>query len=411
MKFDTVIIGGGLSGLMCGIRLQSNGAKCAIVSAGQSALHFSSGSFDLLNRLPDGTPVEQPAEAVGSLPAAHPYSLLGRKFTHYAHMARETLAQCGILVRGDMERNSLHLTPMGTLKPSWLTLADFDTYRSAGEFRGKTVRILNFAGFLDFNTAFVAEAFESCGARCSIGSLTIAEIDRLRVNPTEMRAVNIARVLDRPEVFGRFVEMVKRHAAEADTVVVPATFGLDSTEQTGQLREAVPTATAVPTMPPSVPGIRTQQQLRRAFERLGGIFMPGDTVVEAEIGENRVRKVRTANHGEVALQADNYVLASGSFFSKGLVAGMRRIAEPLFDLDVTFDADRTAWYDPRFFHRQNYLSYGVAVDEEFRARKQGRTIGNLYVAGSVLGGFDPIREGCGAGVAMLTALHVADKMK
>lgn len=226
-----------------------------------------------------------------------------------------------------------------------------------------------------------------------------------------MRAVHIARVLDRPEVFGRFLEMVKRHAAEADTVVVPALFGLDSEEPVRQLREAVPAAAPIPTMPPSVAGIRTQQQLRRAFERLGGLFMPGDTAIGAEIREDRVRQIRTANHGEVALQADNYVLASGSFFSKGLVADMTRIAEPLFDLDVAFDTDRTAWYDPHFFHRQNYISYGVAVDEEFRARKQGRTIENLYVTGSVLGGFDPIREGCGAGVAMLTALHVADKMK
>lgn len=411
MKFDCIIIGGGLSGLVCGISLQRKGARCAIVSTGQSALYFSSGSFNLLNRLPDGTPVSDPEQSVGKLPDEHPYRLLGDDFARCAHRAGEFLSACGVPVEGDSRRNLFHLTPMGTMKPTWLTLADFRACDSAKRFDGKRVRILNFEGFLDFNTSFIAEALESNGAECLLESLSLPEVDRLRHNPTEMRAVNIARVLDRPDVFGRFVEQLRSHSAGVDALLVPAVLGLDSVRPVEQLRQLLPAVEAVPTMPPSVPGIRTQQQLRRTFEELGGTFMAGDTVVGAGIKGQRVEWVRTVNHAEVTLQAGNFILASGSFFSRGLVADMSRIREPLFDLDVRSGASRGDWYDPRFFHRQDYLSYGVVADGSLHACKQGRAFENLYVTGSVLGGFDPIHEGCGAGVSILTALYAADQIK
>ena len=107
MRFDVIIIGGGLAGLTCGLRLQKNGKKCAIISAGQSAMHFSSGTFDLLGKLPDGTEVENPSAAIASLGKDHPYTVLGsEKVMKYAKEAPAFLESCGLKVSGSAEKNS-----------------------------------------------------------------------------------------------------------------------------------------------------------------------------------------------------------------------------------------------------------------------------------------------------------------
>ena len=413
MKFDNIIIGGGLAGLACGIRLQKAGRKCAVVSAGQSAMHFFSGSFELLGRMKDGSQVENPLQAIGELGAEHPYSLIGKdKVAALAESAKELLKSSGVAVAGDASANSWRITPTGERKAAWLTVDYFATLASKDEKIGEKALIVNILGFMDFNTKFLADSFERQGTVCRIVSVKLEEMERLRKNPSEMRASNIARVMDRDEVRARFVSQVSQLISDEDVVVLPAVFGLKDASVPQKIREDLKVRTIfVATMPPSVPGIRAQMALRAEFERLGGRFFMGDTVVDAEYdSEGNVVSVGTSNFGDIRLYADNFVLAAGSFFSKGLIATPENIYEPVFGLDLIFDEKREDWFDRNFWDRQNYISYGAKTNTAMNAFRNGKPVSNLYVAGSILGGCNPLYEGCGGGLALLTALCAAESI-
>lgn len=413
MRFDTIIIGGGLAGLVCGIKLQKAGKKCAIVSAGQSAMHFSSGTFDLLGRLPDGTPVESPLEAVASLPEEHPYSVLGvEKVTRYADEAKEFLNSCGVKVTGEASRNSWRITPTGERKPAWLTLGDFTSLESKEEKVGDKVLIVNILGYLDFNTKFLADSFEKQGTECRIVSLKLEEMERLRKNPSEMRATNIARVMDRDGIWEKAAVQIKAMIKDEDTVILPAVFGLKDGSVVEKLRESIGRKTMfVATMPPSVPGIRAQMTLKAEFEKAGGRFFLGDTVIEATCHDNgNIKNVATVNFNDIRMEADNFILATGSFFSKGLIATPEKVYEPIFGIDLTYSEGRENWFNTNFWNRQNYISFGAKVDSDLNASVDGKKIENLYAIGSVIGGTNALYEGCGGGVAIITALAAADRI-
>lgn len=411
MKYDTIIIGGGLAGLICGLRLQKAGQNCAIVSSGQSALHFSSGSFDLLGRLPDGTIVDKPLEAMESLGENHPYSIIGKeKVAAYAAEAPKMLKDLGIGVTGDASANSWRITPTGERKPSWLTLDDFTPLASRDSKIGDKILIVNILGYLDFNTKFLADSFEKQNSVCRISSIKLDEMERLRKNPSEMRASNIARVMDREEVWTKAAEQIKGMVKDEDTIVLPAVFGLKDPSVPEKIRKSIGVKTMfVATMPPSVPGIRTQMTLKAEFEKAGGRFLLGDTVTDAVFGQDgKIESIETANFGDLRMYADNFVLATGSFFSKGMIATPEKVYEPVFGIDLTFGEKREDWFDRNFWNRQDYISYGAKVNSSLNPSIDGMTINNLYVAGSLLGGSNTLYEGSGGGIAIISAMAAAD---
>ena len=412
MKFDNVIIGGGLSGLLCGIALAREGRHVACIAAGQSTLHFSSGSFDILGYDGDGQVVMSPFEAMRSLDATHPYHIVGvENVPLLATQALRIFTESGLTGHGGVAHNHFRLTPIGSLRPTWFTLDDYLTVSSPESFPYRKVLLVNVPGFMDFPMSLITEGLKRLGAEVETAMVSVPSLKHRRQSPSEMRSANLAKVLARDKKLQQIAARINKVATEVEAVIMPAIVGLDTQEAVTFIRSRVQKPLHfISTLPPSVPGVRVQTLLRKHFVNLGGTYMLGNTVRGGCIEDGRLRYVETSLLPDERLEADDFVLATGSFASDGLKANYERVYEPVFDLDVTAPADRTQWVSPSVFDDQPYMYYGVRVNGSMLVQKDGQTISNLYAAGAVLGGHNAAMLADGAGVDMVTALRVAQQI-
>lgn len=411
MKFDTIIIGGGLAGLTAGIRLLEAGKRVAMVSSGQSALHFCSGSFEMLGTLPDGSHVDKPLEAVDSLPESHPYRRIGRKrLKQLAEEVKPFMEKAGLHLVGSHDRNSWRISPLGLFRPAWLTLSDHLSVESPDRLPFSKAAIINIYGYIDFYPQYLASGLHRHGVKSIISTYDTDATRLLRKSTTEMRSSTIARAMT-PEAIDQMAAELNSKSADCDAILTPAVLGLYGDEDVTRLRSQVTRPVYfIPTIPANVPGVRTQLQLRERFQRLGGEYFLGDTAVRGEFKNGRLHRLYTCNLGELPIEADTFIFASGSFFSQGLMASMERIYEPVLGLDVNVRGGRTQWYDKDLYAPQPYMSSGVTVDDGFHPYLEGRAVDNVFAIGSLLGGANTLKEQSGAGVAITTALHVADSI-
>ena len=409
MRMDTVIMGGGLSGLSCGIALAKRGKRVAIVSSGQSTMLFNGGSMELLGNI-DGKAVTAPLEAIATLPQDHPYSKIGaERIAELAARAKLMLTDSGINMEGNTDANHWRITPMGVAKPAWLTLSDHLRIDDLGNLPAKRLALMCIRGYFDQPNSMLAQGLRDLGFEVDAIEFTTDDITALRRSPSEMRATSLTKRLGSTNALQRIADQVNSLATEADMVLLPSVFGQsdDSDIQTLQSMVKKPLR-LVATLPPAVAGMRMMTQLRHYFRMLGGTYLMGDSAVSGTFDGDRLTSITTAKLGDMPLKADYFVLATGSFISRGLVADYERVYEPVLGVDVVADSDPNRWTQFGVLEPQAYSRFGVATDGQLHCFKQGKTISNLHAIGSILCGHDAVKMGDGTGVSLLTALRVKD---
>ena len=428
MKFDSIIIGGGIAGYTAGLRSLEAGLKTAIISNGQSALHFSSGSIDLLSHTPTGKAIRNPAAIFDKFThefPAHPYSKVG-KDTVFESLAwyQHLLTTAGIpLTQQDNGDNHFRITPLGTLKSTWLSQPYVQQLpMRLTEHAIKRIVVVQIDDFRDFNAKMVTDNLlqipEFKDVEISHTSTSIDGFSQLKRNACELRSIDIARILSNDTEINALASKLSAIATPDDLVILPAVtgngLGLETLKKLHQLTNL--TFHEVPTMPPSMLGIRLEETMIDLFIKGGGMLLKGDQVTHGDMaeanGELSLKRIYTRNLERIPLTADNYIFASGSFFNKGLVAHHDKLQEPVFNLDMNSNKARNSWYNPQFFaaNSQPFLSLGIKTNQSFNPMLKGKVINNLFCAGSNLGGYDPVAEGSGSGVAISTAYHAVNQL-
>jgi len=427
MKFDSIIIGGGIAGYTAGLRSLEAGLKTAIISNGQSALHFSSGSIDLLSHTPTGKMIRNPAAIFDKFThefPAHPYSKVGKKTVFESvEWYKNLLTGAGIpLIQQDNGDNHFRITPLGTLKSTWLSQPYIQQLpMRLSEHNVKRIIVVQIDDFRDFNAKMVTDNLtqlpEFQGVDISHTSISIDGFSGLKRNACELRSIDIARILSNDDELNALAVKLSAIATPDDIVVMPAItgngLGLSVLNKLHALTHL--TFHEVPTMPPSMLGIRLEEAMIDLFIKRGGMLLKGDQVTRGDMAEDNgqltLKRIYTRNLETMPLTADNYIFASGSFFNKGLIGHHDKLQEPIFDLDMNSLEERSTWYNPQFFaaNSQPFLSLGIKTNHTFNPMLKGQVINNLFCAGSNLGGYDPIAEGCGSGVAISTAYHAVNQ--
>jgi len=278
---------------------------------------------------------------------------------------------------------------------------------------GGKVLAVGFKGLKDFHPALLADGLMRAAPGVEARATTL---DLVPEGRSELNALALARGFDDREFRHTVIGQLARRLHPSESVAFPAALGISSPHEVWTDLEhglGCPVF-EVPTLPPSVPGMRVFAVLREALRRAGGSVLLNNVVVGAEVEGSRVRALRVrAGLREERHGADWVVLATGGVASGGIeLDSYWRGRETALGLPVTgFPAAGEPRVHADYFAAHPISPAGVAVDARLRpVNGDGEPVlENVLVAGATLAGAVPWKEKSGDGISLATG-HMAAEL-
>ena len=413
--YELAVIGTGMAGMAATLFAANRGISVA--QAGTTGeIIFASGYFDLMgiHPLEEKKIWKDPWAArkalIRDIPN-HPYARVRQKdilaaFEEIISFLQETgLQYCRM-----ESQNSQALTPVGTVKTTYAVPQTMWAGVQALAEKPPCL-VVGFKGLKGFSAHQVAGNLQHKWPK--LRAVRIPFPGNLE---GELYAEQMARSLDFSGNREKLALAVQPHLKDAKVVGMPAILGMYQTRDVLTDLEhhlGVPVF-EIPTLPPSVPGLRLKETFEQGFQKKAVQQFSQKRVLKAQSTPegNFVLDISRGETPEHQIQAKGVILATGRFLGRGLSAERKRIRETLFDLPVFQPEARLDWHRKDFLDSRGHPLNRAGLETDDRLRPvdaSGKPMfQRLFAAGAILAHQDWIRMKCGAGLAIATAYKAVD---
>lgn len=406
---DVLVVGSGLAGLVAALTAAREGRSVRMVTDGMGSLAISGGCVDLLGYA-GGQRLNDPWSGMDLLPPAHPYRLLGAS---RVRAAVDMLLQCAADQGWPLHTaatpegapcNALLPTIMGTLKPSYLLPDGLDPAALA---RARRILVAGVHGLRDCRPALIVSQLRRYRDWADKDFVPLMLPSPLGATHRSLSALDLARLVDRPQGRDWLIQNLRKHAGQCDAVLLPPICG---SRADASIWHELNQAVACPlvemlSIPPGVGGLCLRDALLRELRRHDFELVENVRVIRATTDEKRCTSLTALAAGQERRHtARAFVLATGGILGGGIELAPGSARESVFKLDIPVPSDVTLWSEPEIFGNHVFSRLGVRVDGEMRPQDDSGQAwyDNIFFAGRNVGGYDFATEKSGHGVALAT---------